>query len=1098
MELRKDLFAPEGVTKELAAIRVEYEGIVKTLKPLIQSLKETNKSFTGAKSITDLRKGTTELTKAQNELIKQQKLISDAHIKEQRALQALAKAEQEKLKSTQQLQRAEQQRLKTEIEAQKVIQAKARTEIQARKEGERLAKQEERAAKQAKDAASAYKQLSNRLNEARQKYKDLAASGTASTKQLRAQQRVVQNLDNRVKKIDASVGQFQRNVGNYPQLLGSATNALRNFAAAFGVIGGIQLFARAVQDTFKRIRDFDKELVNLAAVAGKTRPEIKQLEKEILNVSGSSINTANEVAQLATELIKLGSTTEEAEKLLKPVNDFSIALRASAEESASFLKGVLNAFGVGAEEAGRFGDVLSKAANRSALDFQKLTESFGFVAPTARQLGIPVERLAAQIGTLADNNIKASRAGRLLNTSFARLVTRGLSLDDALNQIRSSTDKVKTATELFGAESFTIGLILADNEEKVNSLTKEFENSKGSLEELTNKQLASLDAQLKILDSTWEQFILGVESGNGVLAETVKQLTGIATGLLNTANNLNTLTDSKYLSFFDKAGVAVKTWASYIPLVRIAFGDLNENTVKELEEIDKAIEKTTDGINKNFLFGLRGLTGDPLKEQIDNIRSFQKQLFISLVNDAGFTYKRATEISKIWAEQTILEFRNVAKGAKDDLKGVGETITEVVGNEFARAIDAISKGGLEKLLEQLKQEQADLNFEFEKMGGPGVKSVDDMTDAQKAHKAELDLIAEKIRIVNSGIARLGDEGVQAVKRLSGASNEFTRTLDRLAKEYEAFLEKTNEDPNAPPGLVDEELVNKGTKIILDGLSERGRAAKKQSDKEKAQRKRDLEDIKEGEDLKAEIIQNSFNVISEIFRGFADLRIQQISDELNALQHKRDREIEFIQESGATEEQKEARIAAINANFDARERALKQQQARAEKQAALFQIAINTAVGVASALKTPALIPFIIALGAAQAAFVAAQPLPKFKEGVKDAKGGPAIVSEEGSELLIDKGKAYLTPKQPSIIDVPRGADILPHDLTMKILANSLANNIARDSRRFEDERIVNTMNRRFRSLEKTIRRKPSSIIVGQKIGNQIGETKIRKINQLRF
>ena len=125
-------------------------------------------------------------------------------------------------------------------------------------------------AKESLGLVNAYDRLTKELREAQLAYKNMAASGRASTKELHAQQQVVQGLDSRVKKIDASVGQFQRNVGNYPRLLGSASGALKNFAAAFGLIGGIQLFANVLRNTFQRIRDFDKELVNLAAVAGKT------------------------------------------------------------------------------------------------------------------------------------------------------------------------------------------------------------------------------------------------------------------------------------------------------------------------------------------------------------------------------------------------------------------------------------------------------------------------------------------------------------------------------------------------------------------------------------------------------------------------------------------------------------------------------------------------------------------------------------------------------------------------------------------------------------------------------------------------------------
>jgi len=94
-------------------------------------------------------------------------------------------------------------------------------------------------------------------------------------------------------------------------------------------------------------------------------------------------------------------------------------------------------------------------------------------------------------------------------SGFARLVDKGLSLDQALAKINESTNKTSTAAELFGTEAFTLGLILADNVEKTKRLADEFDNlSEGALAKLKDEQLKSVDAQLKVLNSTWESFIL--------------------------------------------------------------------------------------------------------------------------------------------------------------------------------------------------------------------------------------------------------------------------------------------------------------------------------------------------------------------------------------------------------------------------------------------------------------------------------------------------------------------------------------------------------------------------------------------------------------
>ena len=218
----------------------------------------------------------------------------------------------------------------------------------------------------------------------------------------------------------------------------------------------------------------------------------------------------------------------------------SIALNTTSDEAADFLGQTLNAFGKGAESGQEFADIIANVRTSTSLDFQRIKDALGFVAPTANALGLSLGQVSAQIGVLQDNGIKAARAGRLLNTSFARLVTKGKSLDEALEDINKSQNKVITATNLFGAESFTLGLILADNVEKTADLANEFDNlSDGSLKRLTDEQLESLDAKIKILDSTWEKFILSVENGTGVFSVFTKNTISNTTKLIDGFRRLN-------------------------------------------------------------------------------------------------------------------------------------------------------------------------------------------------------------------------------------------------------------------------------------------------------------------------------------------------------------------------------------------------------------------------------------------------------------------------------------------------------------------------------------------------------------------------------
>lgn len=86
---------------------------------------------------------------------------------------------------------------------------------------------------------------------------------------------------------------------------------------------------------------------------------------------------------------------------------------------------------------------------------------------------------------------------------------------------------------------------------------------------------------------------------------------------------------------------------------------------------------------------------------------------------------------------------------------------------------------------------------------------------------------------------------------------------------------------------------------------------------------------------------------------------------------------------------------------------RQEEAKAEKKKALFDIAINTAVGVAKAIPNLPLMATAAALGAIQAATVAARPVPKFEKGEVNIKGkrhsqGGISAEIEGGESVINR------------------------------------------------------------------------------------------------
>lgn len=149
------------------------------------------------------------------------------------------------------------------------------------------------------------------------------------------------------------------------------------------------------------------------------------------------------------------------------------------------------------------------------------------------------------------------------------------------------------------------------------------------------------------------------------------------------------------------------------------------------------------------------------------------------------------------------------------------------------------------------------------------------------------------------------------------------------------------------------------------------------------------------------------------------------------------EQERIQLAGDNEQA----ITIIEREAERRRREMMLKEARAKKAQTVYNILMSTAQAVANALSVgfpPANIitaKIIGAQGLAQALFAATRPLPQYAEGTDNSTDGPAVVSEEGRELVIEKsGKAWLTPDKPSVVDLKGGSKVIPHDETESILS----------------------------------------------------------------
>jgi len=192
-------------------------------------------------------------------------------------------------------------------------------------------------------------------------------------------------------------------------------------------------------------------------------------------------------------------------------------------------------------------------------------------------------------------------------------------------------------------------------------------------------------------------------------------------------------------------------------------------------------------------------------------------------------------------------------------------------------------------------------------------------------------------------------------------------------------------------------------------------------------KKELDALKEKEQMRQTIIQESTRAIANITRSLFDNRQIKREDELNEI---RVWEEEKLRLAGDNEDAK----LIIKEEVARRESEIKIKQAKDNKAEAMFQILIDTASAVVASLPNIPLSIFVGALGLAQLTAVASRPIPQFEKGTAFSPEGTAEVAERGRELIVDgkTGQARIAEKR-QYTHLTKGSVVVPNAQTEQLL-----------------------------------------------------------------
>lgn len=233
----------------------------------------------------------------------------------------------------------------------------------------------------------------------------------------------------------------------------------------------------------KTAADFEQSMAQVAAVSGAAGDDLDALTEKAREMGANTKFSASEAAEAMNYMAMAGWKTEDMMGGIAGIMDLAAASGEDLATTSDIVTDALTAFGMSADESGRFADILAAASSNANTNVSMMGESFKYVAPLAGSMGYSAEDVSVALGLMANSGIKASSAGTALRTLLTNMAKPtdamadamdklGISLDDGHGNMKSLRDIMKDLRSGFG----DLKMSSEELEDGLEALNWQFEN----------------------------------------------------------------------------------------------------------------------------------------------------------------------------------------------------------------------------------------------------------------------------------------------------------------------------------------------------------------------------------------------------------------------------------------------------------------------------------------------------------------------------------------------------------------------------------------------------------------------------------------------
>lgn len=919
----------------------------------------------------------------------------------------------------------------------------------------------------------AYRKLSKELNEQRNRYKDLAAAEQESSQEAKDLIISINALDKRLKGIDATVGQFQRNVGGYtealsnffPKLsgtLGQVTGAIGGMSMGITQLGkttgalniglggiGIALTAfSAISEIFQSIsvgveetRRLSAQVQNFTELTGDALQNTVAQSKAIANTYKKDVDDIVIAANSASKA--LGLSFPQALDLIE------IGFRKGADAQGQYLDN-LKEFSVQFRDAGLSAEdflrVSISAANEGIFSNKGLDIVKFFGESIREQTKSTKEALNDALGeqftnqlfnNINNGSVTSGQAFSLVTEKLKETGVAGTQLQTVI------ADVFKSGGEDVGVDYiFTLGEVLKSTEDVTLSTTL-YQKQQEELYTV-NKQLEESEKGYnEILANTGVEFEIATAKGkiflNNVLSGVLKYFEQVPNrlGAYKKAFTEFTKPEGSVLSFFKVFNSEIKNGNKEIELINKR---AEEEEKKRQASLAKALLGTQAGLEqklsekrnarKTTLFGSADYKrlGEEIKGIESQLEKFKPDPIVTTTGK-----KTGEKLAKSFVDGSIAALENkrselqtafsnaVVNSATQ--KEISVKLNEV-NAQIKTAVDAQNEllGKSDEEKKRIAIDEINQNFKV-------AQSVINLARAKETTSED------EIENINNRRVILDEDYNAEVKRI----NDLLALEKTGSKEAENLIvERQNAEANFIKNKksLSKEEVNVYRKNFDEIEKENQENLKKENEaaeKSKAIDEQKLKDKKENNQKLIDAVGDSILSVTNLIASFQQARAEREAEAIN--EQITNTENNISQLEAKAEKASGLRKKRIEKDIAAQKILLEQQQAEAEairlkaakedKKIAIIQAIIQGALAVQRALASvpfPANLLAAIPTGiaaAAQIATIAAQPLAEggvvTGQRVNQKQNIPTRSNGDNVLAYVKRGEVVLNQRQQSLL-----------------------------------------------------------------------------------